>query len=244
MSITLLNYTEFPLQHIGKIAGICWNSADTPEKNIARAKDCIISEHGRAMEYVDMELVIETTSARCIRELYTHIIGTSRLQESTRYVNMSDFGFYTPPEISNNIAANTAYTDGITAIKNAYSFMVDNGIKKENAANILPIGMDTKIVWKVNLRALVHFMNLRLCSRALLEIRELAKEIRSMLHDLNAEWAWIADNLLVPKCEVDKFRNPLVCLCREKQCCGRHPSINDIVVVSKERYDAMSNGEI
>ena len=104
--------------------------------------------------------------------------------------------------------------------------------------------MDTKIVWKVNLRALIHFMNLRLCSRALLEIRELAKEIRSMLHDLNADWAWIADNLFVPKCEVDKFRNFFVCFCREKQCCGRHPSINDIVVISKERYDAMSSGEI
>ena len=77
-------------------------------------------------------------------------------------------------------------------------------------------------------------MNLRLCNRALQEIREMAKELRKILHDLDDEWAWIADNLLVPKCEVDKVRNASFCVCREKYCCGRHPSINDVVIVKKE----------
>lgn len=242
--ITLLKYTEYPLQHIGQVAGICWHAPDDPQKNINRAKDCIISGHHRVMEYADVEMIVEGFSARAIRELYTHIIGTSRLQESTRYVDMGQVEIYMPPEIENRLDAKSAFNEGTAAMRLAYQYLVDTGIKKEDAANILAIGMDTKIVWKINLRALVHFMNMRLCSRALLEIRQLAKEIKDILHGLNDEWAWIADSLFVPNCEIDKFRNQRMCVCREKQCCGRHPSIDDVVIVTRERYEEMAAGEV
>ncbi len=86
--IQILPWTiKDPLNMIGYCAGVCWNSpVDDTEKNIKRAKSCIQSGHTRTAEYPDVYMVIDNYSARCIRELYTHIIGTTRLQSSTRYV--------------------------------------------------------------------------------------------------------------------------------------------------------------
>ena len=103
MKIELLDgTTENPLQKMGFNAGVCWDAPlDDKEKNIKRAISCIKAGHGRVMEYVDIELVISDVSARCLRELYTHIGGApTRLQASTRYISeQSGFDFYTPPKI-------------------------------------------------------------------------------------------------------------------------------------------------
>ena len=62
MSIQILSITNNPLQFIGRCAGICWNSPiDDPEKNIARAKDCIESDHGRVEEFPDITVVLTAT---------------------------------------------------------------------------------------------------------------------------------------------------------------------------------------
>ena len=74
--------------------------------------------------------------------------------------------------------------------------------------------MNTKIVWKINLRALMHFMNMRLCSRAYKEIRQLSNELKTELRKLSDEWECICDNLLVPKCEAMGY-------CDEAKSCGR-----------------------
>ena len=107
MKIELLDgTTENPLQKMGFNAGVCWGAPlDDKEKNIKRAISCIKAGHGRVMEYVDVELVISDVSARCLRELYTHIGGApTRLQASTRYISeQSGFDYYTPPKIENNM---------------------------------------------------------------------------------------------------------------------------------------------
>lgn len=234
MKIKILNETtEHPLIKMGEMSGICWN-ADTndAEKNKKRAISCIKSGHGRVMEYVDIELVIDEVSARCLRELYTHIGGApTRLQSSTRYVSEQDgFGYYIPPKIENDLANKTVFTNGMSEIQNAYNALLENNVSKEDAANILPLGMNSKMVWKVNLRTLINFMNRRLCMRALREIRELAIEIKDRLAEKNDEWAWIADNLFVPTCEMYKYRNPNLVFCPEAQCCGKHKKIEQLEI--------------
>ena len=112
-------------------------------------------------------------------------------------------------------------------IQTAYNEMLKNGITKEDAANILPLGMNSKMVWKINLRALINFMNRRLCTRALKEIRDLANEIKKQLSEINDEWSWIGEFLFVPTCEIYKYRNPNLVFCPEAQCCGKHKKIEE-----------------
>ena len=54
--ITIVEYTtKQPLNMIGEMAGICWNSPiDDSSKNIERAMDCLSSNHGRTMEFPDV----------------------------------------------------------------------------------------------------------------------------------------------------------------------------------------------
>ena len=214
--ITILPQTDKePLNTIGYCAGVCWNSpVEDKEQNIKRAKSCIKSGHTRTAEYPDVFCIIEGYSARCIRELYTHIIGTTRLQSSTRYVDAKAMDIEN--EFYNPFIGDAAdvYREGLSDIMQTYQKLEELGYPKEDAANILPLGMDTKIVWKINLRALMHFMNLRLCSRAYKEIRALSMELKEKLRQLSPEWEWICDNLLLPKCEFTGY-------CDEAKSCGR-----------------------
>lgn len=219
MKITLLSETtEYPLTKIGTMAGICWNSpTDDTEKNIKRAKECIASGHGRVMEYVDIEFVLDESSARMMRELYTHIGGDpTRLQSSTRYVDATNFTYFTPPKIEADVGIKAIYDKAMTDIANAYMALVGVGIPKEDAANVLPLGMNSKMVMKCNLRMLENLMNQRLCSRAYHEIRKFAQQLKKQLSEKNDEWKWVVDNLFVPKCEKVGY-------CTEAKCCGRKP---------------------
>lgn len=235
MEIELLDgTTENPLQKMGYNAGVCWAAPlDDAEKNRKRAISCIKAGHGRVLEYVDVEMVISGASARCLRELYTHIGGSpTRLQSSTRYVSEEQgFGYYIPPKIENNAELKPIYEEGMENIQKTYNSLMARKATKEDAANILPLGMESKMVWKINLRALINFMNRRLCTRALKEIRDLSIEIKDRLAEKNEEWAWIATNLFVPTCEIYKYRNPNLVFCPEQQCCGKHKKIEDLNVL-------------
>lgn len=207
-----------PLQKMGRFAGICWNSpVNDEEKNVRRAKDCIASGHGRVLEYVDIELCISGYSARAIREYYTHIAGApTRLQESTRYVDCGSFTFFTPSAVRASPEARSVYEETMDFIRRQYASLLERGVSREDAANVLPLGMMTKIVDKRNLRNMVNLMNQRLCGRAYSEIRSLAEEIKSALSGHSDEWKWICGTLFVPKCDVGGF-------CAEKNGCGRRP---------------------
>ena len=204
-----------PLCHIGENAGICWNADISNEyNNIIRGKSCMKNGHMRCAEYPTVEMILDEYSARCVREMYTHIIGVTRLQESTRYVNCANFEYYTPNGITEE--QKEIYDEIMEEIMKSYQTLLDLGMSKENCANILPLGMNTKVVWKINLRALIHFMNMRLCNRAYKEIRELCNEIKNNLSSYSDEWKWICENFFVPNCQVIGY-------CIEDKCCGKMP---------------------
>ena len=216
--ITILNETtRFPLQKIGQMAGICWNSpTDNPEKNKKRAIECIKSGHGRVMEYASVELVIDGYSARCIREWYTHIGGApTRLQESTRYVDESEFPYVLPPSVAKSGEAKQIFESAMKGIQDGYKALIAAGVPKEDCAMLLPLGMATKIVDKRNLRNLVDMSRQRMCSRAYWEYRALMRDICEALSAYSDEWKWLVDTCMHPKCDDLGY-------CPEKKSCGRH----------------------
>lgn len=234
MKLTLVgDTTKNPLQKIGSVAGVCWGAnTDDIQKNVNRAISCIESDHGRVLEWVNVEFLIEDISARCMREVGRHCVGTSYLQSSTRYVDESNFKYYTPPSCQKE-GVREVYEKGMKGIAEFYGELIELGVPREDAANALPLGMNSKVVWKINLRSLVNFMNKRLCGRALLEIQKFSHELRDLLMQQNDEWMWIGENLFVPSCERFKLLNPSMCFCIEKKCCGRHPNIKDVTLVKR-----------
>lgn len=221
--IILSETTKNPITLIGERAGVCWN-ADTSntEKNYKRGMDCILANHGRTLEFVNVEMVIDGYSARVIREWYTHIGSMpSRLQASTRYINYNDFNYIIPKSIKNN-KDNTVWETYFTTmnqIKNACKTLETYGVPREDIGMLLPLGMTTKVVDKRNLRNLVDMSHQRMCARAYWEYRQLFNDICNALREYSDEWEWIVDNLFKPKCELFGY-------CTEKKSCGRKEKKN------------------
>lgn len=217
--IVMTDTIDIPITQIGEYAGECWG-ADTKdhEKNYKRGLDCIKCNHGRTLEFPQVYLKISGYSARVIRELYTHIGGSpTRLQASTRYINYSDFEYITPPSLQGpalELYQKTMknITDAAQELESTY------GIKREDAAMLLPLGMESTVVVRTNLRNLVDMSHQRLCTRAYWEFRKLFKEIMEALAFYSDEWKTIVEELELfrPKCKVLGY-------CPERYSCGAYP---------------------
>lgn len=217
--IEILDWTiKDPLNCIGYCAGICWNSkTSVTERNVKRALKCIVDGHGRVEELPDVYVVIDGFSAKCIRELYTHIGGSpTRLQASTRYIDYSKgFDVITPHSVLKNEEALKTWNEAVSAISGSMNKLKELGIPTEDLTNLLPLAYSTKMVWKVNLRTLVNFMGMRLCTRAYWEIRELARMLRDELSKYSSEWETLC-KMFEPKCKQIGY-------CTESECCGIMP---------------------
>lgn len=191
----------------------------------------ILAGHGRVLEYADVWFILDGYSARVIREFYTHIGGApTRTQASTRYINESNFKYYIPFKIEYDDKEwlLDRYVDTMNNIKDTYQTLVDNGIPKEDAANILPLGMNTTVAVRMNARTLMSMAEQRLCTRAYSEYRQLMFDIIVTLKKYSEEWDILCSRIMRRKC--DK-----VGWCEEEFSCGKYPKKQDILVVPIEK---------
>lgn len=221
-TITILpETTKNPITLMGSRAGVCWGAdVSNNEKNYKRGLDCIKSGHGRVMEYVNVEMIIDGYSAKVLREYYTHIGGSpTRLQASTRYINYSKgdgFAYITPDSIVKN-EAKIAWDAWMHTINDAIKTLIaEYNIPVEDATMLLPLAYSSKMVDRRNLRNFVDMSRQRMCSRAYWEYRELFKDICNALREYSDEWKWIVDNLFHAKCDEVGY-------CTESKSCGRKP---------------------
>ena len=213
--------TKDPITLMGKRSGVCWGAnVENDEKNYNRGLDCIKSGHGRVMEYVNIEMIIDGYSAKTLREYYTHIGGSpTRLQASTRYINYSTgngFNYTTPKSMKNDSMVEREWNELMIHINDMIKWFVEHNVPVEDATMALPLAYSSKIVDKRNLRNLVDMSRVRMCNRAYWEYRELFRDICNALRDYSDEWKWIVDNLLHAKCEEYGY-------CAESKSCGRKP---------------------
>ena len=125
-----------------------------------------------------------------------------------------NFNYYIPCTIKDNPNALSMYDSIMGDISTSYQNLYEMGIPKEDIANILPLGMTSTVVLKINLRAILHMFEERTCSRAYAEFREFMKELRSVLVELDEDWKYIVENYAMTKCEKVGF-------CSEMSGCGR-----------------------
>lgn len=221
-TITILpETTKNPITLMGMRAGTCWNANITDnEKNYKRGLDCIKSGHGRVMEFVNVEMIIDGYSAKVLREYYTHIGGSpSRLQASTRYIDYSKgngFDYVTPQSISKDEDVAATWHSVMRYVNTNIQHLINNGVPIEDATMLLPLAYSSKMVDKRNLRSLVDMSRVRTCSRAYHEYRKMFNDICNALREYSDEWKWIVDNLFHAKCYEVGY-------CTESKSCGRKP---------------------
>lgn len=223
MKVTILPETmKDPITIIGRNIGICYGSdISDNEKNYKRGLNSIKAGHGRVLEFAEVYMSIQEVSARTIRQFYTHIGGSpTRVQESTRYIDYKDFNIVTPPKIKANEQANEIFHKSAENIKQTMSQLKDLGIAKEDIAMLLPLGMETGVCCKHNMRNLTNMYEQRVCRRAYQEYRELMLSICAALQNYSPEWRELCNLLFKCKCQKTGY-------CVEEYSCGMMPKFDN-----------------
>lgn len=232
--VTILEQTtKTPLTFMGQCAGIAYDSdTSDPVKNYNRGYNCVRDGHGRMLEFCDIYFELDGYSVRVIREFMRHVAdGLTVIQRSTRYCNEGDFEYYIPPEVNKDWdGARDRYICMMDEIKNAYKDLTEiYGVSKEDAANILPLGMNTKLAVKHNARTMMTMAEQRLCSRTYIEYQQLMKDFIEALENYSEEWSVLCKFIM--KCKCDK-----VGWCEESHSCGKYPKRQDVLVLKKNSF--------
>ena len=186
MNVTLIQATPNPVETIAQIASICYDS--NPKNPIALVKHLYAGGHHSVFEHIYFTFKIEGISRACSHQLVRHR-HCSFTQRSQRYCSEDGFDYVTPPGMNE-----AGFWIDIDTIKGWYEEYQGLGIPNEDARYILPNACATSLYLSCNLRELLHMANERLCSRAQWEIRDLVREMCSLV-DPQLQF------MLVPKCQ-------------------------------------------
>ncbi len=232
MKVELTRITNDPILAIEEAASNCYNSEPTGDGKIM--KHCIKSGHTSVTEFCDFTFHIEGVSRALSHQLVRHRLA-SYAQRSQRYCSENEFEYVVPKSIEKDSTAFNYYQRCITKIMETYKDLQDLGVPNEDARMVLPNACTTALEVKMNLRALMNFMNERLCSCAQWEIRNLAWEMRRQVLLQVPE----LDDYLVPKCEKNG-KEFGACNESKARSCGRHLRLEEIFE-SYHNYKDMCN---
>ena len=191
MQVTLIQATPNPIETIAQIASICYDS--DPKDPMKLVKHLYKNGHHSCFEHIYFTFKIEHISRACSHQLVRHR-HCSFTQRSQRYCSEDGFGAIVPQSILQSAKGMVEYDYGLDGIDHTYSTLQDLGIPNEDARYILPNACTTSLYLSCNLRELIHIANERLCTRAQWEIRELVKQMVSLV-DPQLQF------MLVPKCK-------------------------------------------
>lgn len=171
---------------------------DFREKDKGLIKFLIRERHGTPFEHGSFTFHVEAPIF-VFREWQRHRAGHSFSEMSGRYVELED-RFYDPEhfrtqvgkpgaykyELMENDSTAEAYGHSLMEATyehcwETYKWLLDEGVAREQARAVLPLGIYSQMYWTCNPRSLMHFIGLRNDSNAQEEIRVLAQKAEDIL---------------------------------------------------------------
>lgn len=220
MEVNLVNSHQIP--EMKKLAG--WMALASTSKEVDFTKvynHCVRSGHWTPTRQINFIFELKGLSRVCTHQLVRHTEGVHIVQESQRYVEMTD---KTPAVLPPAFAKDEAIffeeyglwitpSELIHLTRSMYKKLVEEmDFSYEDARYILTGAEPSVIRLAVSPEALIHLANLRLCVRAAAEIHQVVFLMVKAALDVAPELA----HLLVPKCEYT------LC-CDEVNTCGKFP---------------------
>ena len=180
MKVELIGRSDiYPDDLCAGAAALCCNSKDYIKSlNIA-----IDNHHESVLEHANFTFKISNVSSVLLAQLTRHRFFSFSVR-SERYCGGSK-DYVIPPTIANNAHARCAFYIALDVLEDAYKEMIKYGIPKEDARFILPKATTYDLIATANARELIRFFELRCCSRAQWEIRELATTMCSILKNVS-----------------------------------------------------------
>ncbi len=200
MKVTLIQATENPIEVISQIASICYDS--DPKNPLGLVKHLYRNGHHSVFEHIYFTFKIEGISRACSHQLVRHR-HCSFTQRSQRYCSEDGFDFVIPPTVDER-----CFTKDMEELNDWYKGYQHGNVPNEDARYLLPNACETSLYLSCNLRELIHIANERLCMRAQWEIRDLVKQMVSLVDPA-------LHFMLVPKCESGRIICHTPCANRE-----------------------------
>ena len=181
MKVKLICHTPEPERVVAMSARLCYSAVGAEQlvekmsnEQVGNLVQKIVDmEHNSTLEHVSFTFAIEGVSRVLTHQLVRHRIA-SYSQQSQRYVSEHEFEYILPPSVAASKDAKAKFTELMDNIRRTYDELVALGVHKEDARYCLANATESKIVVTMNARALLHFFQLRCCTRAQWEIRKLA----------------------------------------------------------------------
>lgn len=197
-----------------------WENAIDEEKMFKLIEKVIGSGHYSTIEHIQVSFAISNVSRACTHQFVRHR-HVSFSQKSQRYVKeKGQFDYIIPPTILKNPEMKEKFENFMGEISKIYLEFTEAGIPAEDARFVLPNAAASSMVVSLNLRELIHIANIRLCTRAQYEIRDVVKK---MCDELTKQEPWLK-KYLVPKCESLGY-------CDEDKSCGRKIQKSELIKV-------------
>ncbi len=139
--------------------------------------------HASPLEQVWFEFGISGVSRAFSHQFVRHHIGISFEQQSQRYVAFKKGEFpYTIPETVKRKGMADKMEEAFDRLGELYQEMIDAGIPAEDARFLIPNAASTNFKIVVNFLELLHICDLRLCTRAQWEFRQVASQMRAQIN--------------------------------------------------------------
>jgi len=207
------------VQHVGDDAGIV-NSArvsfgkridEVQEKDIKLIEYLLTNQHCSPLEHNSITFLVKCPIF-IARQWMRHRI-CSYNEISARYTELKD-EFYIPENFriqhekdrqaskeSDNQTINILKESYVNSLKESYANykkLLDAGVAREQARGLLPLCIYTEFYWTCNLRALLHFIELRADGHAQWEMQQYARAVLVLVNDIFPETikAWKKINKL------------------------------------------------
>jgi len=180
-------------------------------------------------EHIDFVFMIENVSVSWREQAVRHRIGTeisperlgidllpdlaksSWWSQSMRIQNMGKFAteekYRMPQTIANhgNPILKELFSSTMLKIEDAYNELVEQGIPMEDARELIPLGAQHRISWKLNIGALQHIVGKRGCW--ILQLGIWGPVIKGMIDELATKVHPVFRDMVKPPCinDEDKF---------------------------------------
>lgn len=222
MKVTILNSEQAKnvFYWWGMASKVCY--ATITDNPAPVGKHCMNSGHfsGSRSQYILFQ--VDDCPRFVIDQCVRHENGVMKNVQSFRYVDKSSFAYEVPSEIAHNPMLLERYNKHMADTINLYNDIqqyVLNETNSQERANesaryVLPMATHSSFVIGMDIEALIHYCNTRLCVRTEDKHRRLAMLIRDAVLEILPE----LKDKLVPNCQ-----NMLYCP-EGRKGCGAYPT--------------------
>ena len=159
-------------ESIVRIARISYGRKDTLGKG-RLIKLLLNNGHTSVFEHVVFQFRVECPIFTA-RQIMRHRIG-SFTERSMRYTKPASRYMPSDKRMDSNASQNLVIAYHTAQAQ--YEKLLYEGVPKELARSVLPMGTMTEFYWTINARSMMNFLKLRLAEDAQYEVREIAKQV-------------------------------------------------------------------